>query len=249
MNISILPLGIIFIVSWTSIGAGFTSQTAKILLYTVISMCIWIFYTMYTIPYYAVVAELTEDYDERTQIRSTASLVNALAVGIGNALPALVPTVAVLLTDKYASNSYAVVAAIISVVAIILGYVCTTSLKGVYKPKPIVENEKKISLKDTFKSFGSILSMKPARIFLVFVFFFLTASSMIQSNLTYMVVDCIGMDYDTGIVYVIISMVLAMVIIVPIVEKTRRKDGQKNNLYNFPFNNRSRRDYMQNCRA
>lgn len=119
MKSAILPLGIIFIVAWTSFGAGLTSQTLKIILYTLISMCIWIFYTMYTIPYYAVVAELTEDYDERTNIRSTASLLNAGAVGLGNVLPALVPTVAILLGEKYASNSYAVVAAIISILAIV----------------------------------------------------------------------------------------------------------------------------------
>ncbi|MDD6728062.1 MAG: MFS transporter [Eubacteriales bacterium] len=227
MKMSLIPLGLIFIVAWTSIGAGFTSQTAKIILYTLISMCIWVFYTIYTIPYYAVVAELTEDYDERTNIRSTASLVNAGAVGLGNVLPALVPTVAIILTEKYASNSYAVIAAVISIMAVVLGFICVKSLEGVYTPKPVNPNEKKISVKETFKSFGSILSMRPARIFLVFVFFFLTASSMIQSNLTYMVVDCIGMDYDTGIVYVIITMVVSMGVIVPIVEKVAEKTDRR----------------------
>lgn len=227
MNISILPLAVIFIVAWTSIGAGFTSQTAKILLYTLISMCIWIFYTMYTIPYYAVVAELTENYDERTSIRSTASLVNAIAVGLGNVLPALVPTVAVILGEKYKSNSYAVIAAVISVMAVAFGFICTKSLKGVYTPKPADSLGKKVSIKETFKAFGSILSMRSAKIFLVFVFFFLAASSMIQSNLSYMVVDCIGMKYDTGIVYVIVSMVVSMGIIVPIVEKTAEKTDRR----------------------
>lgn len=227
MKISILPLAIIFIVAWTSIGAGFTSQTAKILLYTVISMAIWVFYTMYTIPYYAVVAELTEDYDERTKIRSTASLLNAGAVGLGNVLPALVPTVAILLGERFASNSYAVIAAVISVMAVIFGFICVKSLEGVYTPKPVSANSGSNTLKDTLRSFGQILKMKPAKFFLVFVFFFLTASSMIQSNLTYMVVDCIGMDYDTGIVYVIVSMVLSMAIIVPIVEKVAEKTDRR----------------------
>lgn len=226
MKLSLLPLGIIFIVAWTSIGAGFTSQTAKILLYTVISMLIWVFYTMYTIPYYAVVAELTEDYDERTSIRSLSSLLNAGAVGLGNVLPALVPTVAILIGEKYQSNSYAVIAAIISIMAVALGFICVKSLNGVYKPKPIT-NESKITVKDTFKSFAQILKLKPAKYFLLFVFFFLSASSMIQSNLTYMVVDCIGMDYDTGIVYVIISMVVSMAVVVPIVEKIAEKTDRR----------------------
>lgn len=227
MKGAILPLGIIFIVAWTSIGAGLTSQTLKILLYTIISMLIWVFYTMYTIPYYAVVAELTEDYDERTNIRSTASLLNAGAVGLGNVLPALVPTVAILLGERFASNSYAVVAAVISLMAIAFGFICVKSLEGVYTPKPVNPSAGKVSVKDTFKSFGQIIKLKPAKFFLLFVFFFLTASSMIQSNLTYMVVDCIGMDYDTGIVYVIISMVVSMAIVVPIVEKVAEKTDRR----------------------
>lgn len=227
MKFSILPLAVIFIVAWTSVGAGFSSQTAKIILYTVISMCIWVFYTMYTIPYYAVVAELTEDYDERTQIRSTASLLNAGAVGLGNVLPALVPTVAILLGERFESNAYAVIAAIISIMAVAMGFVCVKSLDGVYKPKPVVNGNNKSTVKDTFRAFGEILKMKPSKFFLMFVFFFLAGSSMIQSNLTYMVVDCIGMDYDTGIVYVIISMVVSMAIVVPIVEKVAEKKDRR----------------------
>ncbi len=229
MKISILPLAVVFIVAWTSIGAGFTSQTAKILLYTVISMCIWIFYTMYSIPYYAVVAELTEDYDERTSIRSLSSLLNALCVGLGNILPALVPTVAVLLGKKYQSNSYAVIAAIISILAVVLGYICCASLKGVYEPKQPKEGEPKpkFEIKSVFAAFGDILKLKPTKWFLLFVFFYLAMSSMIQSNLTYMVIDCIGMEYDTGIVFMILTLIVTMAVTVPIVEKVAQKKDRR----------------------
>ncbi|MBQ6381119.1 MAG: MFS transporter [Clostridia bacterium] len=229
MRGSILPLAITFIVAWTSIGAGFTSQTAKILLYTVISMGIWIFYTLYSIPYYAVIAELTEDYDERTSIRSLSSLLNAVCVGLGNILPALVPTVAVLLGKKFESNAYAVIAAAISILSIVLGYVCCRSLKGVYTPKQPKAGEtvEKVSIASTFAAFRDILKLKPTKWFLLFVFLFLAMSSMIQSNLTYMVIDCIGMEYDTGIVFAILSLVITMGITVPIVEKVAQKKDRR----------------------
>lgn len=229
MKKSILPLAIIFIVAWTAFGAGITSQAVKIIIYTAISMAIWVFYTLYTIPYYAVVAELTEDYDERTEIRSLASLINAIAVGLGNILPALVPTVAILLGEKFKSNSYAVIAVIISILAVICGFVCCKSLEGVYRPKTEEDGVglEKMSVKDTFKSFGSVFKLKPAKWFMAFVFFFLATSSMIQSNLTYMVIDCIGMDYDTGIAIVIISLVAAMAITVPIVERVAAKKDRR----------------------
>lgn len=229
MKCSLLPLAVIFVAAWSSIGSGFTSQTAKILLYTVLSMAIWVFYTMYTIPYYAVVAELTEDYDERTQIRSLSSLLNAIAVGLGNILPALVPTVAMLLTERYESNSYAVIAALISIIAVVFGFICCKSLNGVYSPKqaPAGRPVQKVSLKSTMKAFGEILKLKPARYFLLFVFFFLATSSMIQANLTYMVIDCIGIKYDTGIVFVILSLVGSMAVVVPIVEAVAKKKDRR----------------------
>lgn len=228
MKVSLLPLALTFIVAWTTVGAGFSSQFLKILVYTLISMALWVFYTMYTIPYYAVVAELTEDYDERTQIRSLSSLLNAGAVGLGNILPALVPTVAILLTEKYENNAYAVIAAIISIMAVALGFVCCKSLKGVYEPKKTSDSsDGQIGLKGTMQAFGQIIKLRPAKYFFLFVFFFLAMSSMIQSNLTYMVIDCIGMDYDTGIVFVILSMVISMAIVVPLVEKTAEKKDRR----------------------
>jgi len=229
MKISILPLAGFFIAAWTSLGVGFTTQAAKILLYTFISMGIWVFYTAYSIPYYAIVAEITEDYDERTSIRSLSSLLNAVCVGLGNILPALVPTVAMLLGKKYQSNSYAVIAAVISIIAIILGFVCCKSLNGVYEPKPMKETDiiPKITFATTFRSFNSILKLKPTKWFLLFVFFYLAMSSMIQSNLTYMVIDCIGIQYDTGIAIVIISLVVAMAATVPIVERFAQKTDRR----------------------
>lgn len=229
MRVSILPLAVIFVIAWTSIGADFSSELAKILLYTLLSMCIWVFYTMYSIPYYAVIAELTEDYDERTSIRSLSSLLNAVCVGIANILPALVPTVAVILGKKYQSNSYAVIAAIISIIAIVLGFICCKSLKGVYTPKQPEEGEvfEKVTVGSTFRAFADILKLKPTKWFLMFVFFFLAMSSMIQSNLTYMVIDCIGMNYDTGIAFVILSLVISMGITVPIVEKVAEKKDRR----------------------
>ncbi|MBR1761988.1 MAG: MFS transporter [Eubacterium sp.] len=229
MRISVLPLAVISVIAWTSIGAGFSSQVVKILIYTFLSMLIWIFYTLYSIPYYAIVAELTEDYDERTQIRSLSSLLNAFAVGLGNILPALVPTVAVLLGKRFQSNSYAVIAAIISIIAVLFGYICCNSLKGIYEPKKELPEAKyeKVTLGSTFRAFGDILKLKPTKWFLIFVFFYLVFSSMIQSNLTYMVIDCIGMDYDTGIAIVIITLVISMAAVVPIVEKVAEKKDRR----------------------
>ena len=219
---SVLPLCIFFVAAWSPVGNLFgESQALKMIVYTLISMAIWLFYTLYTIPYYAVVAEMTEDYDERTELRSNSSLVNAFSIGFGNALPALVGV---------GSITFIHVAGGLSLIGIVMGFICAASLKGVYQVRMPKENEtvpKGLGIGDTARAFGQILRLKPVKFFLLFVFFFLAGNSMLQSNLSYMVVDCIGMDYSTGIAIVIGVLVVTMAITVPVVTKICEKTDRR----------------------
>ncbi|MBR1810626.1 MAG: MFS transporter [Clostridia bacterium] len=220
---SILPLAICFIIAWSGIGNTLfgDGQALKMIFYTVVSMLIWLFYTMYTIPYYSVVAELTEDYDERTEIRGVSSFINAFCIGLGNILPALV---------GIGFITYIHVAGAISILAVVAGLVCVLSLKGVYQVKAAKDGEtapKGLGVGATLRSFGEIAKLKPVKYFLLFVFFFLAGSSMIQSNLSYMVVNCINMDYNSGIAIVIGVLVVTMAVTVPVVTKISEKTDRR----------------------
>ena len=47
MNKAIVPMAVFFILAWTSLGRElFEAQWAKIIFYVIVTMCIWIFYTM-----------------------------------------------------------------------------------------------------------------------------------------------------------------------------------------------------------
>lgn len=220
---SVLPLAICFIAAWSSIGTKLfgDSQALNMIFYTVVSMAIWLFYTMYTIPYYAVVAELTEDYDERTRIRGWSSFINAFCIGLGNILPALVGVGMI---------TYIHVAGGISILAVIAGFACAAALKGVYQvkaPKPTDPAEKGLGVGRTLRSFREVLRLRPVKYFLLFVFFFLAGSSMLQSNLSYMVVDCIGVDYSEGIAIVIGVLVVTMAVTVPLITKVAEKTDRR----------------------
>ena len=220
---SVLPLAICFTAAWSGLGPAVfgASQALNVAFYTLVSMLIWLFYTVYTIPYYAVVAELTEDYDERTRIRGMSSFINAFCVGIGNIMPALVGVGAI---------TYVHVAGGLSMLAVVSGLVCAVSLKGVYQVKCAKEGEpvpKGFGIRDTARSFGQIARLRPVKYFLLFVFFFLAGSSMLQSNLSYMVVDCINTDYNSGIAVVIGVLVVTMAVTVPIVTKVSEKTDRR----------------------
>ena len=233
MRRAILPLALVFALSWLNWRSilGLTSMAGVVVLYILLTMGIWIFYTFYTIPYYAVVAEITRDYDERTSIRSLSSLLNAVAVALGNVVPALVTTVVF-----GHAVTYFDVSVVLAVLALFLGFLAVASLKGVWLEKaeqPPEKLNRGAVLRDTLRDFKAIVRLKPFKFFILFVFFFLFATSMIQSSFSYSIVYCMGMPYDTGIVLVVASLVVTMAVVTPLAERFAKKRDRRSSALLF----------------
>lgn len=215
-----LPVGIAFIGAFLPIGD--VSQFVKFIFYVAMTMIFWLMYTIYTIPYYAVVAEITEDYDERTAIRGQSSLFNTLCIFIGNAVPSVLPGIFVGMGITLALG-WTLTAAILGLIAIITGIIAARSLRDITLKKAISTSENQ---KVSFKEYIEILKIKPFRWFVMFVFFFLVATSMIQTNFAYLVQGRLGMS-DDDMVIVIVTLVAAMAVIIPIVTKVAEKTDRR----------------------
>lgn len=217
------PLGFMFIAAFVNIGAN--SPAVQFIYYTAVTMLFWLAYTVYTIPYYAVVAEITQDYDERTEIRSTSSLINTAAIFLGNALPAVLPSLfaGLVFSGKKMGDSFGwtVTAVIMSVMSVLFACITVKSLKGVMLQKAEAtpsENERK-SIKVIFSEFFEVLKIKPFKWFAMFIVFFLMASSMIQSSFEYMIKHLVNKDPETWMTVVIIELVVVMAAFIPLVTK------------------------------
>lgn len=79
-----IPFGVTFFLTWVVPDWG---DTARFWYYVVISLLFQIFYTVVNLPYTTLTAELTKDYDERTELtafRLGSSLFGAIAaLGLG----------------------------------------------------------------------------------------------------------------------------------------------------------------------
>lgn len=214
------PVALTFIAAFLPLNTE--SNGIKFVFYTAMTMLFWLAYTVYTIPYYAVVAEITEDYDERTDIRGTSSLFNTVAIFIGNAVPSVLPGLFVGIGLSQ-SLGWTFTAAALSVLAVIFAVVATVSLRGVELKKANEQTEKK---KFSIKEYIEILKLRPFRFFVMFVFFFLIASSMIQANFAYLVQGRLGMSAD-DMVIVIVTLVAAMGVFIPIVTKVAEKKDRR----------------------
>ena len=217
------PLGLMFIAAFVNIGAQ--SSVVQFIYYTAVTMLFWLAYTVYTIPYYAVVAEITQDYDERTAIRGTSSLINTAAIFLGNALPAVLPSLfaGLVFSGKKMGDSFGwtVTAVIMSVMSVLFACITVKSLKGVTLQKAEATpsaNERK-SIKVIFSEFFEVLKIKPFKWFAIFIVFFLMASSMIQSSFEYMIKHLVNKDPETWMTVVIIELVVVMAAFIPLVTK------------------------------
>lgn len=215
------PMGITYIAAFIPLGD--TSDAFKFIFYTAMTMFFWLAYTIYTIPYYAVVAEITEDYDERTDIRGKSSLFNTIAILIGNAVPALLPGL-IIGMGVSASLGWLLTSALLAVLAVISAVVASLSLRGIELKKADCASGEKEKVK--VSEYFQILKIKPFRWFVMFVFFFLIASSMIQTNFAYLVQARLGMS-DEGMVIVIITLVASMGIMIPVVTKLAEKKDRR----------------------
>jgi glycoside/pentoside/hexuronide:cation symporter, GPH family len=81
-----LPFGLTFFLTW--IVPGWESDTARFWYYVIMSLLFQVFYTVVNLPYTTLTAELTKDYDERTELTafrlgsSLTGAISALALGL-----------------------------------------------------------------------------------------------------------------------------------------------------------------------
>lgn len=231
MGKAAFPLGILFVAAFVNIGTG--NPVIQFIYYTAIAMLFWLAYTIYTIPYYAVVAEITQDYDERTEIRSTSSLINTAAIFLGNALPAVLPSLfaGLVISGKLMGDSFGwtVTALVMAIMSIAFALITVKSLKGVslQKAEATADASDKKNIKEIFGEFFEVLKIKPFKWFAMFIVFFLMASSMIQSSFEYMIKDLVGADPETWMTVVIIELVVVMALFIPVVTKIAEKKDRR----------------------
>jgi GPH family glycoside/pentoside/hexuronide:cation symporter len=112
-----LPFGLTFFLTW--VVPGWESDTAKFWYYVIMSLLFQVFYTVVNLPYTTLTAELTKDYDERTEL--TAFRLGSSLVGAISAL-ALGLVISNLIEDS--RQQYLVLGAVCSVLSVLPLFWC-----------------------------------------------------------------------------------------------------------------------------
>lgn len=163
------------------------SGTGKFCYYIVFFMITYLGYAVFLVPYNAMGAELTEDYDERTKLRTPATIMNY----VGNIIGVSLPMAGVAFLMNYVSgegaawNLYAAIVAIVCFIAVIIAWITT---KGKEMP---VESEAQAS--NIFKEFWQIIKLRPFKWIIGIVGIFGIGYTVFSSGLTYYVLYYAGL--------------------------------------------------------
>lgn len=207
----------------------------RIVYYLVITMLYWTLFPLFYVPFVAWGAELTEDYDERTSLRSYAFVGNMLGLCVST----LFPTV---LVDYFVGKGLSVAHAWHGSVSIVSAFIFVSLFFGPMMIKSesnaLTKEEKEelkrqkrerrndngsvfVSVKSLFYNFGSIMKLKAARYLIFASVLFASANSIFASDKMYY------FTYNMGISGVSITVLFAIValsgiIFVPVVNWSKK---------------------------
>lgn len=158
----------------------------KAFYYGAVLIIFWSAYTGFFVPYLALGAEYTQDYDERTELRSYASLFNMFGNMVGLVLPNVFVDFLCSLGLSTA-GAWSATGAAVGITSMIS--ICITVKASSSKDKSCCEEGKpslpKIRLREIFGEYGQVLKLKPVKYLLFTSLFALICNTMIMSDLVY----------------------------------------------------------------
>ena len=158
----------------------------KPLYYGAMTMIFWTAYTGFFVPYLALGAEYTTDYDERTELRSYASVFNIVGTLFGMVLPSIF---ADFLQNCGASlaGAWSVTGAVVGIFSMIS--LLITGMAAKHKDLDCRRVDRgalpHMNLKEIFGEYLQVLKLKPVQYLLFSALFALICNTMMSSDLMY----------------------------------------------------------------
>ncbi len=176
--------------------------------YVIVGLMFWSGFSMYYTPYTALGAELTDDYNERSVLRTIARLFGIAGNFIGMVLPLAIVGV---LTEKgvLESTAWFAVAAMIAIISGLSILVTWKSTKG--KELKVENTGKKLNLKNLLYEYLQILKLKPFKHMIVVVAMFIIANTFYNSSMVFFTRYSLGLDDDITSTIFLISIIANLI--------------------------------------
>jgi len=219
MLIGSIPLAISLLLLFTSVDFN---ETYKNIYYIAVSMVFWTSYTAYVIPYFALGAEITQDFNERNSLRTYASVFMYTAVLIASAAPMwIVGSVGA--RGGTAQMGWTVVGGVFGVLTFIAIFACWRSTRG---QEIIVVQETSQEKENIFKTYMSTLKLKPYRYIITSVLLLAATTAMGSTAIVYLMSSNMGLNEGQQSLFWIVNTASAIVWL-PLINYSANKYGKK----------------------
>lgn len=216
-----VPLGVVTFLMYTD--WSFVSDGAKAVYFLIASMIFWLALSFTDIPYLSLGSEITDDYEERTSIRSFANVLNY--AGMILASSGTLTLVALLSKDGGVADTgaWSKVGLIFGVLTLLAYWISAAVTKGkepVYVPPVKEDNAAKISY---FRTCLDVLKLKPYKYVMLYTIFayggVILFTSMYIYYLYYNMYFTEAQSATVMLIYSIMVMVVSAVLGVVKIEK------------------------------
>lgn len=151
MLVSAIPMGFFFVIQWL-IPFPESNQWGLFWFYTIVAFFLGTFYTMYSLPYSSLTAELTQDYNERTSLSSYR-----FSFSLGASIVALLIARTVFQVVKDPAQQYLTIGIICAILSVIPIFYCVWGTEKraqlMLKLQPLpTETKSPMSLKEQLRS-------------------------------------------------------------------------------------------------
>lgn len=209
-----LPLFLSVVLIFTVPGF---SYPIKIIYYGLLIIAFWTSYTGFFVPYYALGAQYTSDFEERTYLRSFASFFNTLGTTISMALPVSLVN-AIENCGIKTSAAWTITAAVIAFIASCTIIITVISSKDKDICRPPYTNSEAKGIKEMFNEYLQVLKLQPLRWLLMCSLFYLTAYSVFTSDLVYFLTYNMAFSEHSISIAMLFRCFICVILIVPIVK-------------------------------
>lgn len=203
---SVLPLCIGLCMIFSDVPL---TGTAQIVFYVVFGVVFWLGFSTYYTPYTALGAEITDDYNERSVLRTVARYFGIAGNLLGTVCPLLIVS---FMTSKGLSEGNAwFVSALMVAVAAGAGILTTWKSTAGKEKKEVVMDES-FSLKGLIREYAKILTLKPFIYLMAVIGAFITANTFYNSSMVFFARYSLGMGDEITSSIFLISIVTNLVL-------------------------------------
>ncbi len=220
------PAAIVTSLLFTAVDA---SQSVKIFYYMIMVILYWTSFSTFFVPYLAWGSDLTDDYNERTVLRSYSYFFNQVGMCIGMVLPTIVVDYCMNM-GKTVRQSWQMVGIMVGICGAAALLICSLTIrkddvKDFKKPKRKKQAVIKV-LPSILKGYWSILKLKPVRLIIGASLAYLIANITFSSDRVFFMTFNMGMN-EKAISATLLMITIAGVATVPFVSKLGTRFNKK----------------------